>query len=177
MTACFTANCVPLLVQQNVDGAGFFNRSWAEFKVGFNDTRGGGNYWLGNDLLHELTYNSGRNYKLRFDLHATNDSWYYAEYNSFVVFNEEKNYMMKVSGYRGNAGDSFGRGTGGVFSTYDRDNDQNENVNAALEYGGGFWFIKIYGMTGVNSIGRMFRWAFNDGGVFTLHLSRMWLVC
>jgi len=58
--------CVPLLIQQNVDGSDFFNRSWAEFKAGFSDSKG--NYWLGNDLLYELTQ-SGR-YKLRFLYHS-----------------------------------------------------------------------------------------------------------
>jgi len=80
--ACFTASCVPQLIQQNVDGSNFFNRSWAEFKLGFNDTTG--NYWLGNELLHQLTQN-GR-YKLRFDLQVRrpNLTWYYAEYRHIV---------------------------------------------------------------------------------------------
>jgi len=68
---CSVANCIPLLIQQNINGSNFFNRSWAEFKVGFNDSRG--NYWLGNELLHQLTYSGGR-YKLRFDLQAHNGS-------------------------------------------------------------------------------------------------------
>jgi len=79
-----------LLVQQNVNGSDFFNRSWEEFKVGFNDSRG--NYWLGNDLLHQLTVKNP--YKLRFDLQALNLSWYYAEYSTFIVFSEAQNYQM-----------------------------------------------------------------------------------
>lgn len=65
-----SANCIPLLIQQNINGTNFFNRSWAEFKVGFNDTRG--NYWLGNELLSQLTQSD--RYKLRFDLQAVNGS-------------------------------------------------------------------------------------------------------
>jgi len=42
-----------VLIQQNADGSNFFNRSWVEFKVGFGDESG--NYWLGNDLLSQLT--------------------------------------------------------------------------------------------------------------------------
>jgi len=42
-------NCESLLIQRNINGSNAFNRSWAEFKAGFNDSRG--NYWLGNDLL------------------------------------------------------------------------------------------------------------------------------
>ena len=60
-----TGDCVPLLIQQNDGTSDFFNRSWAEFKVGFGDPSG--NYWLGNDLLSQLTASAGR-YKLQFDL-------------------------------------------------------------------------------------------------------------
>jgi len=55
-----------------MDGSDFFNRSWAEFKVGFNEKRG-------KKLLSHLTLND--NYKLRFDLQLSiNHSWYWAEY-------------------------------------------------------------------------------------------------
>ena len=71
-----------MLIQQNVDGSNFFNRSWAEFRVGFGDPSG--NYWLGNELLSQLTANN--TYKLRFDLQSRNTSnWYYAEYSTFIV--------------------------------------------------------------------------------------------
>jgi len=53
------------------------NRSWAEFKEGFGDPSG--NYWLGNDLLSQLTANY--RYKLRFDLQQYGTGkWYYAEH-------------------------------------------------------------------------------------------------
>ena len=88
MSVSAAVNCLPLLVRQNINGSDVFNGSWAEYKDGFNDTRG--NLWLGNDLLHQLTA-SGRRYKLRFDLQATNASWYYAEYRSFIVTSEASN--------------------------------------------------------------------------------------
>ena len=100
---CCVANCIPLLIQQNINGSNFFNRPWEELKVGFNDSRG--NYWLGNELLHQLTVKNP--YKLRVDLQARNGSWYYAEYSTFVVSSEAQNYKMVVSGYSGNAGDAF----------------------------------------------------------------------
>ena len=130
-----------MLIQQNVDGSIFFNRSWEEFKVGFNDVRG--NFWLGNELLSQLTL-SGR-YKLRADVQArANFSWYYAEYSSFVVYGETHNYELLVSGYSGNAGDAFCYHTGRKFTTYDRDNDpwtsSNYNGNCAVHSGGGFWY-------------------------------------
>jgi len=102
---CCVANCFPLLIQQNVDGFNFFNRSWAEFKVGFHSSRG--NHWLGNELLHQLTTNRSVHCKLRFDLEARNLTWYYAQYTTFGVYSEAYNYKVGVSGYSGNAGDAF----------------------------------------------------------------------
>ena len=119
---------MPLLIQQNVGGSTpFFNRSWEEFKVGFNDSRG--NYWLGNELLHQLTSSTGR-YKLRFDLQArANLSWYYAEHSWFQVEPEQTNYTLRAGGYRGNANDAFSYHNGMMFTTYDRDNDPWKSAN------------------------------------------------
>jgi len=168
-------NCIPLLVQQNINGSSVFNRSWAEYKVGFNDTRG--NLWLGNDLLHQLTA-SGR-YKLRFDLQERNNgSWYWAEYSSFVVSSEASNYLMHVSGYSGNTGDGgFLHQDGMMFSTYDRDNDQ-WSINCAASRGGGFWY-KHCSLADVNSgrgRGNYFYWYANGRQIY-LQTSRMWLTC
>ena len=172
-----------MLIHQNLDAFDFFNRSWAEFKVGFKNTSRG-NYWIGNDLLHQLT--SDRRYKLRFDLQAINGSWYYAEYSRFTVSSEASNYTMKVSGGSGNAGDALSYNDGMMFTTYDRDNDERCLGNCAVIDGGGFWHRNcVYG--GVN----VKRGGFDDfmwrgrvaGGVWygdiTLELqsTRMWLIC
>jgi len=179
---CCAANCIPQLIQQNVDRSDFFNRSWAEFKVGFNDTRG--NFWLGNDLLHQLTLN-GR-YKLRVDLQARyNISWYYAEYSSFVVFSEATNYRMQVSGYSGNAGDALTVHDRNMFTTYDRDNDPWTSTdtayknNCAVHNGGGFWYggCAWCNVNSDRSRGQDFKWQSSDIGVLPLQLSRMWLTC
>jgi len=84
---------MPLLIQQNLDGSDFFNRSWAEFKVGFNDTSG--NYWLGNDLLHSVTQDG--HYAALFVLRArANAMIYTAEAGTFIVGDEESNYRLRV---------------------------------------------------------------------------------
>jgi len=162
-----------LLIQQNVDGSNFFNRSWTEFKVGFGDPSG--NYWLGNELLSQLTVNNS--YKLRFDLQSRNNisNWYYAEYSTFIVLTEAYNYELQVAGYSGNAGyNAFGGHHNGLmFSTYDRDNDLT-SLNCAAYWGGGFWYKNCY-WCGVNSA-RSFHWAGLPGGVY-LQSSRMWLQC
>jgi len=167
-----------LLVQQNVDGSNFFNRSWAEFKVGFNNSIG--NYWLGNELLHQLTY-TGR-YKLRFDLQNRNGSWYYAEYSTFRVYSETFNYKVVVTGYSGNAGDAFWYHNDLMFTTYDRDNDpwtsSSYKNNCAVYDGGGFWYKRcsLASVNGVRDRAENFRWYVN-GKTTYLQSSRMWLMC
>jgi len=172
---CCVASCVPVLIQQNVDGSesDFFNRSWAEYKVGFNDTRG--NYWLGNDLLHQLTVND--RYKLRFDLQLSNLSRYWAEYSSFVVLSEASNYRLLVSGYSGNLDDALGYHNNMMFTTYDRDNDPWTHSNPAYKnncavcFGNGFWH-KTCVLCHINGAREHFHWYYNR-----LQTSRMWLTC
>jgi len=170
------ANCVPLLIQQNVNGSDFFNRSWAEFKVGFNDSRG--NYWLGNELLSQLTL-TGR-YKLRFDLQSRSNTsnWYWAEYSTFRVLTEADNYRLQVAGYSGNAGsDALSYHNGMMFSTYDRDNDLVSSYNCAASFGGGFWYknCALCYVNGALSRGCCY-WSHLPGG-HQLQSSRMWLQC
>ena len=167
-----------MLIQQNVDGSSVFRRSWADFKVGFSDSRG--NYWLGNELLSQLTVND--TYKLKFDLQSrTNRNWYYAEYSTFRVLPEAQNYKLQVAGYSGNAGgDALNHSNGMMFTTHDRDNDRWPKVNCASRTGGGFWH-KNCAHADVNADRRdiarhRFGWEGLPGGR-SLQSSRMWLQC
>ena len=170
------ADCTPLLIQQN-DGSGSMNRSRAEYKVGFGERSG--NYWLGNDLLSQLTANF--RYKLRFDLQQYGTgTWYYAEYSRFRVL-PEPYYALKVGGFSGNVSDdAFGRYSNGErFSTFDFDNDRWwTSGNCAAALGGGFWYGVYCAWCPVNgarsAVG--FHWS-NLEGVNSLQLSRMWLKC
>jgi len=178
VTVRIVADCVPVLIQQNVDGSNFFNRSWAEFKVGFNDSSG--NYWLGNDLLHQLTKRD--RYKVRWDVQALNLSWYYEEYNTFAVQSEANNYRLQVSGFSGNAGDGLSYHDGMMFTTYDRDNDRSTSSsyrgNCALKHGGGFWFNDC-SWASINSVRRtgLYKWWSFYSGNLWLQSTRMWLTC
>ena len=171
----YAARCIPVRLQQNIDGSNFFNRSWEEFKVGFNSTNG--NYWIGNDRLSRLTLSD--RYTLRFELQARNSSWYWAEYSRFTVFGESSNYALHVSGYSGNAGyDALGSNNGAMFTTYDRDNDpwtnSRYNNNCAVWLGGGFWYNRCShcDVNTVRGSGDDFKWY-----TTLLRTSRMWLTC
>jgi len=144
--------------------------------VGFGDPSG--NYWLGNDLLSQLTANN--RYKLRFDLQSRDTSnWYYAEYSTFRVLSEAENYTLQVGGFSGNASrDACGRNHNGQqFSTFDRDNDLWSSGNCAAKYGG-FWWRDCGGcrVNGASSSTYRFYWWDLPGGGH-LQRSRMWLQC
>jgi len=165
-----------LLIQQNVNGSDFFNRSWVEFKVGFNDSRG--NYWLGNDLLHQLTKDA--RYKLQCLVKArSNGVVYVANYDTFLVGSEASNYTLSVANYSGNAGDSMSYHNGMMFSTYDRDNDPLQE-HCANYCASGFWYDSCF-RAGVNMMqGRDagFSWYDlpTDAGKEMKYAS-MWLTC
>lgn len=72
----------PILMQQHVDSSSFFDRSWNEFRVGFGNRDG--NFWLGNERIHQLTKDG--QCKLRFDLQLMHTKvWYRVEYSTFIV--------------------------------------------------------------------------------------------
>jgi len=171
---CSVADCTPLLIQQN-DGSGGFSHPWTDYRVGFGDPSG--NYWLGNDLLSQLTANY--RYKLRFDLQQNGTgNWYYAEYSTFGVLSEADSYTLQVDGFSGNASyDAFGlHHNGEKFTTIDRDNDPS-SANCAATLRGGFWWRGCGGclVNAARSTGR-FYWLNLPGGSY-LQLSRMWLQC
>jgi len=146
------------------------------FKVGLGDPSG--NYWLGNELLSQLTANDS--YKLRFDLQAyRNGRWYHAEYSTFRVLTEADNYTLQVAGYSGDAGyDALAYQNGTMFTTYDRDNDRSPSRNCARYRGGGFWYNRC-AKCSVNGA-RFFEFDFYWYGLplgSRLQTSRMWLQC
>jgi len=150
------------------------NRSWAEFKVGFGERSR--HYWLGNDLLSQLTANYS--YKLKIDLQSiTYGYWYVAEYSRFRVLPESYGYTLQAGGFSGNAShDGLGRYCSGLkFSTFDRDNDRRATGNYAARYGGGFWY-DYNGRCGVNAAFSFFQWYRLPGGP-GLQRSLMWLMC
>ena len=142
--------------------------------MGFGDPSG--NYWLGNDLLSQLTANY--RYKLRFDLQSRDTgNWYYAEYSRFRVLSEADSSTLQVGGFSGNVSyDAFGYHNGDKFSTIDRDNDR-ASLNCAAWHGGGFWWWDCgsCSVNGARGTGH-FHWLGLRGGR-DLQLSRMWLQC
>lgn len=86
--------------QRRLDGSVNFYREWDQYKNGFGYV--GGNVWLGNDLLHQIT--SRGNYELRVDMQDFEGGHRYAYYNHFQIESEDENYRLTLGAYSGNAG-------------------------------------------------------------------------
>ncbi|XP_041372747.1 fibrinogen-like protein 1 [Gigantopelta aegis] len=92
----------------------------------------------GNTNIHRLT--SQKPHELMVDLERFNGEIRHAAYSSFSVASESKKFKLHVSGYSGNAGDSFVYHNGQFFSTGDQDNDPFQMVSCAEGTAGGWWF-------------------------------------
>lgn len=128
----------------SMDDATNFNRSWTEYKHGFGALTG--DYWYGNDLLHQLT--SDDDMVLRVMLESWDGHTIDLEYGLFRVDSEEYNYNLIIGEPRFNDSklDSLSYHNLMDFSTYDRRNDRTDAngtascCSCAVSYGGGWWF-------------------------------------
>ncbi len=123
----------------------YFNKTWTVYKEGFGLPGIG---WLGNDALHQITVNR----TCWLEVFLMHDDRYHSKsyFKDFSVGDEASNYEMFVGelddSYRNsianmmNVADPALNVSGMPFSTYDRDNDQDNNHNCASESGGGWWF-------------------------------------
>ena len=124
------------VIQRRQDGSQEFYQDWQSYKEGFGNITG--DFWLGLERIHDLT--SRRKYMLRIDMEDWYDRLWTAEYERFYVENEKSNYRLHVTGYSGDAGDSLSYHDNMEFSTYDRNNDENDGICATYSYGA--WWYK-----------------------------------
>jgi hypothetical protein len=170
-----------ILVQQNLDGSTFFDRTWVEYKNGFGTPCG--NYWIGNEQLHLLT--TTYNYTMKFDLQSSsNNLWYTAMYSKFIVGDEASGYQLQAGGFSGTVLDDAlinGGDNGMKFSTKDRDSDTWGGNCAASEFGG-FWYsncgsLVVNGKYGGGDGDALGWWGLTSNSWNHITRSRMWLVC
>ncbi|KAL5013042.1 hypothetical protein ScPMuIL_011593 [Solemya velum] len=122
--------------QRRHDGSVDFFRDWESYEIGFGDLMG--EFWLGNHFIYSIT-NQG-SYELNVTMSDFEGNSAYAHYDVFKVGNASSNYLLTVSGYSGNAGDSLSYHSDMKFSTYDRDNDEWSDHNCAEKYKGAWWY-------------------------------------
>ncbi|CAL4195886.1 unnamed protein product [Meganyctiphanes norvegica] len=145
-----------------------FYKSSDEYSLGFGNV--GTEFWLGNDILHELTQQSVS--ELYVELTSFDGVTKYALYNMFNVGNKtayDGPFALTLEHYSGTAGDSLARHNGMAFSTFDEDNDECDTYNCAESFKGGWWYSRrtCYGGRGANLNGVHFAEAeHNDQSAF-----------
>jgi len=122
--------------QRRVDGSQDFYLGWSEYVDGFGNANS--EFWLGLDILHELTKNNDM--MLRVDLEDKEGNTAYAEYTTFSVGPASDKYRLNVGGYSGTAGDSLTYNNGMQFTTKDADNDVDRSGNCATLHTGAWWY-------------------------------------
>ncbi|KAK3796671.1 hypothetical protein RRG08_008442 [Elysia crispata] len=157
-----------IVIQRRASADENFFRSWEDYKNGFGDPSG--NFWLGNDAIHNLTYKYP--HELRIDM-KVNDQDVFAEYTTFRIEAESDNYRLRLGSYYGTVGESTGYGLSysdnSPFSTFDEDNDES-SLNCAEKYHGAWWYKSCHdsnlnGLWGVREQ-RGVSWSPGSGDVY-----------
>ncbi|XP_075465883.1 fibrinogen-like protein 1-like protein [Ascaphus truei] len=123
-----------------------WSESWTTYKYGFGNMES--DHWLGNKYIHLLTTQKWN--KVRIVLEDAQNRTRHAEYDSFLLNDEDEKYRARLGTYQGNAGDSLSSSTlknihdNMRFSTHDNDNDRSHNAKCADDFGGGWWYDSCY---------------------------------
>ena len=130
--------------QRRFDGSvEFHTKRWNDYKNGFGN--GGGEYWLGNGLLHEIT--SSGNYDLFVVAETFGGEKHTKRFGGFAIGTEAEKYILTyasiLSGY--SSYNLFLSCRNRKFTTSDQDNDAKPDGNCADLYPGGWWYSNCHG--------------------------------
>ena len=146
------SNSVNVYCDMDIDGGGWtvfqrrynglvgFYRDWEDYKHGFGYADG--EYWLGLQNLHWLTYTA--QYELRVDIEDFNGNLAYAKYSSFNIADEGSLFTLILGEYTGTASDSLNIHRGMSFSTRDQDHDTHDSAHCAQKYTGAWWYADCH---------------------------------
>ncbi|XP_067426166.1 fibrinogen-like protein 1-like protein [Emydura macquarii macquarii] len=148
VTYCYMDDCNGwTVIQRNSHNSEIvWSETWTTYKYGFGDLEG--DHWLGNKFINLISQQKW--YKVRIDLIDNEGNKTYAEYDSFVVRDEENFYQLRLGSYEGNAGDSLSSSrTKNMhdnmnFSAKDKDNDRSTLENCASANLGAWWYDSCY---------------------------------
>ncbi|XP_034984520.2 fibrinogen-like protein 1-like protein [Zootoca vivipara] len=123
-----------------------WSETWTTYKYGFGNLVG--DHWLGTEYISLISQQKW--YKVRINLVDAGGHHRYAEYDSFVLRNENDEYTLKLGTYEGNAGDSLTSSKAKNmhdnmrFSCKDKDHDRSTKENCADIHGGGWWYDSCF---------------------------------
>ena len=173
-------------MQRKIDTSVTFNKTWQEFRSGFNDSAG--NFWLGNEQIRNMTSSSNCSLYLLFTTAA--DVTQYAVYFPFSIGKSSTFYKLSMKYTKeGNLTyDSLTGFSGSAFSTFDSDHDLDINHNCASMLKAGWWYGSATlnqgakcGITNLHSYSTFLSWrdcyANGSCGNIPLKCNQMWLMC
>ncbi|XP_028409028.1 uncharacterized protein LOC114531613 isoform X2 [Dendronephthya gigantea] len=111
----------------------FATQSWTSFKNGFGTKES--NFWLGNQYIHEITWNNP--HRLKIVIYSSDFNVYEAIYEDFYLGAEDSGYVINFGAYSGNAGDALSRHRGMQFSAT---GDDRSASGCTTSHPGGWWF-------------------------------------
>uniref|UniRef100_A0A2C9KZ09 Fibrinogen C-terminal domain-containing protein n=1 Tax=Biomphalaria glabrata TaxID=6526 RepID=A0A2C9KZ09_BIOGL len=163
-----------IIFQRRINGKVDFYRGWQEYRDGFGDYNIG-EFYLGNENIFSLT--STGQYDLRIDLEFNNTK-YFAQYKDFKILSETEKYKLQIGKYSGNAGDSLSLHNNKFFTTFDRDNDVESDLNCAEDSSGAWWYRSCHssnlnGPWGSTSYSKGMIWYKLTGGSKSVSFSEM----
>lgn len=126
-----------LVFQNRFDGSVDFEQNWNEYVNGFGQLSQSGEFWLGLEKVHQLTFYG--KHELRIDISDFEDETRYALYSSFSL-SKGDDYSLMFDVYSGTAGGALNKQK---FSTKDRDQD-DWGKNCALEFHGAWWYTACH---------------------------------
>ncbi|XP_005099665.1 ryncolin-1 [Aplysia californica] len=134
--------------RRRVNGRVDFERSWADYRMGFGDPHG--DYWLGLDDMADLTRHRDQDLRIDFLFKGKN---YTFPYLPFRVAPLQDNFRLDMGSY---ITDEFYRvHNGAVFSTWD--NDKSGGCSKKT-YKTGWWFVRCHQVYH-NGVWRSTEWA------------------
>ncbi|KAL1404773.1 hypothetical protein pipiens_005230 [Culex pipiens pipiens] len=130
-----------LVFQQRLDGSVNFGRSGSEYRGGFGTVDPRSEFWLGLEVLHQLTKNA--HYELVIELRDENGHYGYARYSQFVVAGEADRYKLTTLGsYTGTIGSQLVISRNEPFYARDDVNSGDGSASCGWNHGGGWWYYE-----------------------------------
>ncbi|XP_060654727.1 fibrinogen-like protein 1 [Drosophila nasuta] len=128
-----------IVIQQRIGGEENFARDWATYRKGFGSLDS--DFFLGLEKIYRLT--SQQQYELYIHLVAEDGNSFYAQYDDFKISDEDHGYSLSLGKFKGNIKDAMTYSENMKFTTFDRDNDLDDD-NCAVLYKSGWWYNKCF---------------------------------
>ncbi|XP_060650542.1 fibrinogen-like protein 1 isoform X2 [Drosophila nasuta] len=126
-----------IVIQQRVREYENFTRDWATYRKGFGSFES--DFFLGLEKIHRIT--SLQRFELYIHLVALNGRTYNARYDDFKISDEDNGYALNLGKFNGtNIDDDMRDSENMKFTTFDHDNDEDDNRNCAVWHESGWWY-------------------------------------